>query len=374
MRKTNCIINGIVYYQRWATVNGKRELVRGDSESDWIRKVDKLKEDATLGLISTNFSLAKCMDSWIYTCLASNPSIKESTFSIHEGVYRNKIAPSSFAKLKLKDIRSVQVQTFLNNLTSQGATPYSVQSARKILRMFFAYAISESYILKNPCYNAHTPSLPIKHEIKVFSDSDIEKIKTSLIGDRNRFIVMLDLATGMRQGELLALKHSDMGKPTLKITKAQSTIRHIEKGQKIRYEIVDTPPKTKAGYREIPLPDSVKKEYEIHKKLCQEEKLARGLGKLIESDYLFYSKNRLRCQPSKLRESWKEILSRANIEFKTFHSLRHTYITKLVQNGVNIYTVMQLAGHEKIETTLRYTHIEMEHKEKVLDIIDSMIK
>lgn len=372
-KKTNCIINGIPYYRRYTTINSKRKMVYGESEKDWQRKVDKLKEEASLGLISTNSTVGQALETWLFDVYKNNPNIRQSTFSIHEGAYRNRLKNNEISQYKLKDVKSIHIQKFINGESENGRSAHSIQLARRILNMFFRYAVSEGYLLKNPCTNAHAPKAPPANEIKVFTDAEIERIKIALDGDRDRFLFILALATGLRQGELLALKHSDI-KDVVTVNKTQLMHRYPDREGNILYEIKDTAPKTDASYRDVPLPENIKKEYELHKKICQLKKLKLGQGRLSDDDYLFSTTSGLRWQTGQIQKKWKTILMKAEADYKSFHSLRHTYITKLVQSGVNIVTVMQLAGHSKIETTLRYTHVEMEHKEKAIDVINELIK
>jgi integrase len=360
MAKTNCVINGIPYFRKYATINGKRKMIYGKSEKDWQRKVDEEKKLEALGIIQTNSTLEKAMDIWVYDILKNNPQNKPSTFSVYEGVYRVQIKESPLMNMKLLDIKTAHVQNYLNSLDK---SVYMIQSIKKVLNMFCRYAVSEGYMLRNPCSNVKLPKSPHVQDIEIFSDEEIKAIRDALVGSRIRFLVELALATGMRQGELLALKHSDFDPIKINVTKTQSTIRHIAKDEEIEYEICDTEPKTKASYREIPLPEYIAAEYDLHKELCRKEKTMLGNGELIENDYMFLSKTGLRAQSAQIQKDWRNILLKAEVDYRSFHSLRHTYITKLVQTpGVNIVTAMELAGHSKLETTLRYTHVETKHK------------
>ncbi|MEI6821023.1 MAG: site-specific integrase [Bacteroidota bacterium] len=373
-KNTNCIINGKKYFRKYAIIDGKRKMFYGESERDWNKKVDEAKRKESLGLIDTNMSVDKAMGIWIYNALAHKPSIRLSTFSIHEGTYRNRILSSSLSSVNLIDCKSVHIQNLINKQIKDGLSANAIQCSRKVLNMFFKYAVTEGYILKNPCANAYAPKTEVNEEIKVFADDEIERIKIALIGDRYRFLFLFDLATGLRQGEALGFKHKDMKKDSVYVSRQQCTIRHIEQGEKTLYEISDEPLKTDASYREIPLPPSIRKEYLDHKRLCQLEKLKWGRGKLTDDDYLFLSPMGLRCQTGNIQSKWELVLKKAEVDYKSFHSLRHTYITKLVQSNINIVTVMQLAGHSKMSTTLRYTHIEKGFKELTIPIIENMIK
>lgn len=372
-KKTNCERNGIKYFRKYATINGQRKMIYGESEKDWQSKVDELMKLDNLGIIDTKDTLGQAMETWVYTILQGKHSIKKTTFAIYEGIYRNTIKGHKLMSMSLIRVKSINVQKYINDLSESKKSPHAIQQSKKVLNMFFKYAVSEGYILKNPCTNTSTPKMPAPEEIQVFTDSEITKIKNALIGDRDRFIVLLALSTGMRQGELLALRHSNLTADSVYVDKTQISIRHIKQGEKTTYEVSDEPPKTDASYREIPLTDNVKKEYKTHAALCQIEKMKRGKGRLDNEDCVFLSKTGLRYQPAQLQKKWSQILVKAEVPYKSFHSLRHTYITKLVQSDINIVTVMQLAGHSKMETTLRYTHVEMSHKLKAIDVINELL-
>ena len=233
---------------------------------------------------------------------------------------------------------------------------------------------------KNPCKNADIPdpnnkeggSVAMVDEdeevIEVFSDDELLKIKSVVYKRRIRFLFVLALSTAMREGEMWALIHEEFKTIPLWIHKSQKTIRHIKEGEPIEYEIIDGAPKSKAGYRYMPLADLVMKEYEIHWKLCREEKLSWGNGKLTDADHVFLSPTGKRCQSAQLQKEWKEILLEAGVEYKKFHALRHTCITKWAQApGADLLAIKELAGHKKFETTLKYTHIELGNKIKVIN-------
>lgn len=359
-KKTNCVINGKAYFRKYANIDGKRRMFYGESEKDWQKKVDAAKIEAAFGLIGSNMTLDEGMDKWVYEILASDISIRKSTYAIYEGIYRNQIKDADILKLKLKEIKTIHVQSLINNYLKNGYSYHSMQSIKKVLNMFFKFAVAEGYLLRNPCANAKLPKKPNSEDIKVFTDEEIEKIKNALEGDRDRFLFLFALGTGLRQGEILALTYNDLHGDTVKIIRQQITERIIEQGKKTEYEIKDGPLKTDASYREVPLSDTIKEEFKKH---CE---LTDGSGE----EYVFLSHMGLRCQTGQIQKKWKFILIKAGVEYKSFHSLRHTYITKQVQSGLELVTVMQLAGHSKYETTLRYTHIEKEHKMKSIDVLN----
>ena len=100
-KKTNCVINGIAYFRRYARINGKRQMFYGDCESDWKRKVDEAKENAAKGIIDTKSTLGKALRTWIYYILPTESKRRNKmSYAVYEGIYRNQICINKASQLK----------------------------------------------------------------------------------------------------------------------------------------------------------------------------------------------------------------------------------------------------------------------------------
>ncbi|MHC1722548.1 MAG: tyrosine-type recombinase/integrase [Aminipila sp.] len=363
-KKTNCVINGKAYFRKWTKINGKRKLVYGDSEKDWKAKVDELKKNEILGLVDCNTTLGKAMEEWMYGYMARKylKDNKNTTFARYEEIYRIRIAPRSITNLIVMDIKTPNMQAFFDELLAEGMEYNPRMEVRKILRMFFEYAINEGYILKNPISNVIVEGEHIAKEIEIFQDDEMVTIEEILTGHRNRFMYLLNYATGLREGELWALKHSDMhGDGFLVDSQIRPKKDFDINTKKHTYTMEDTPKlKTKSSKRYIPLPDWIEEEYKLHREVCKMENIKRGKGELIrDDDYLFLSPQGMFNRSANVNDELKALLIRAGLKPRTMHSFRHTYITNLVHlPEVNFAVVMELSGHGKLETTLRYTHIK----------------
>jgi Site-specific recombinase XerD len=376
-RKTNYTktVNGkdYDYYRKYATINGKREMIYGNSKSDWERKVEEKKRLANLGVTNADATFCKTIDFWMYNIAAKRHDIKPNTFAAYEGRYRLNIKGCHLAGFKLHEITAFTMQEYVNKLVDEGRSRGYIDKQLEVFNMFFKYATAEGCMFRNPLVNLSLPKPKGRDEIEVFSKMEIDRLIPSLKGERLGFLFYLSLASGVRIGEALATSHDDMVDP-FHVYKQQSYIRPI-KGVKDRekgyLDIVS--PKTKGSDRFIPLSPKVFDWYEEHKKICQIEKLARGKGKIAGSDQLFLHESGKRMHNAYIADEWKRMLNKADIPYRKIHTLRHTYITKLVQSGTPLATVMKLSGHVKYDTILRYTHVETDFVREATQAIDELL-
>ncbi len=139
-----------------------------------------------------------------------------------------------------------------------------------------------------------------------------------------REIVAFALNTGMRQGEILDLRW-----PCVDLFRKTATIMRSKNGER----------------RTIPLNQAV---LDVLK--------SKAKVRHIKSDYLFSSGNGTRIIERNLQRAFGQAIERAKIKDFRFHDLRHTFATRLVQSGIDLYTVVKLLGHKDIRMTQRYAH------------------
>lgn len=375
-RKTNCERNGIKYFRKYATLGGQRKMIYAESEKAWNQKVEELKRLDNFGIVQTKDTLGQAMDMWVYTLMVGRHDIRKTTVSIYETVYRNKIKDHPIMRLPLGEVKTIHIQTFINEMVNQGSSYHAINQGKKVLNMFFKYAVSEGYVLRNPCANTSMPKYEPPGDIEIFSDEEIKLIIGNIRGSHYWFMYLLAFATGMRMGELMALTYEDFKDGKVTVNKSLIVSRRPQKGAdgvKIECPIEIGPPKTDSSYRDIPVSENILKELDEWKKEAQLKNLKLGKGKLKDTDLVFTSPTGMYCRNPQIANDWKWILESLGIPHKKFHATRHTYITKLVQANMNLVTIMQLAGHSSLKTTLRYTHIEAEEKKVSADIMDKIL-
>ncbi|HHZ02019.1 MAG TPA: site-specific integrase [Tissierellia bacterium] len=147
------------------------------------------------------------------------------------------------------------------------------------------------------------------------------------------------------------------------------TSKIFDRDGNYHYELKVTKPKTKASRREVPLPAALKPELKKLEILVAEEKLKLGEA-YTNNTLLFPSQTGTYIDAKNLQRSWKRALEKANLPYRKFHALRHTYATTLFEKGVNIVTVSKLLGHSTIKTTEIYTHVLEDVKKEEVQVLN----
>ena len=383
--KTNTTVKGKNYFRVRAFVgfDDKGQYVYknfyGTSKSDAESKRNAYLKEIESGLNPdlSSQSLTMAMNTWLWN-IEKYSGNKSSSFERYEGIYRNYIKDAEIGLLKISDIKKLPIQKYYNSLKDNGKSYSQIKNLHKLLNKFFGYAETEAYVVKNPCKGLKLPKDDedeIDEEDKVVETFDNDEIITLVdsIGNKKlKYIIMFALLTGLRQGEILALDRKDIiNKTTVKVNKTLRSAKIFGDDGKNHYELKITKPKTKASKREVPIPATLKPELKKLENLIAEEKLRLGEA-YTNNTLLFPTTTGTYMDAKNLQRSWKRALENANIPYRKFHALRHTYATRLFENGTSILTVSRLLGHSSIKTTEIYTHVLEDIKTKEVECLDAI--
>lgn len=137
--------------------------------------------------------------------------VKPSTITRYEGIYRRYIKSSQISNIKLKDLRAAHLQNYYNTLINDKIISSStILTINKVLKSAFTQAIKEGYLLKNYCTMVSLPKKVKKDEIVYFTIEEQKAFIQACNGYRLEALFLFALGTGLRLGELLALKWSDI--------------------------------------------------------------------------------------------------------------------------------------------------------------------
>lgn len=247
-------------------------------------------------------------------------------------------------EINLQDVSHKLVREYL--LFIQKFSYSKTTTARKIasIRTFFRYLYREKVVNINPVSGINSPKRG-KNLPKFLTEYEIDKILNNIkietpAGYRNRTILELLYATGMRVSELSGLNFGDLNLEN-------NEIRVLGKGQKERIVLVSTRAKDF-------LFTYVKTARYM---ICPEKKDE----KISEISPVFINKTGYRLQPQSVRLAIKDVVEKIKLPKEvTPHVFRHSFATKLLENGADLRIVQELLGHSSISNTQIYTHVSTE--------------
>jgi integrase len=261
------------------------------------------------------------------------PMFKHSTQDLYRILATRHILPA-FGVLRLDEIPPVQVQRFIQQKQAQGYSPQTLAHLRNLLSKFFRTGIRWGWIETNPAQGVELPPMERRRTPRVLALGEIQRLARNLT-DPGRTIFLVAVLTGLRVGELLALRVEDVD-----LARATLSVR-----QSVYNNHVSTP-KTRGSERKLPIPTL--------------------LGKAIRqwlrvrpntSEWLFPSKARtpLNNRNVLYRHIWPAC-DRLEIPRFRWHALRHTFSTYQGNEGVPMPVLQSLLGHSHADTTMLYTH------------------
>lgn len=375
-RKINTEINGSKYFRVTATIGRDSEgkLIRkqfyGISQKDAEAKKDEYLNGLKNGL-NINFkkaSLGELMHSWLFEVVRVSNKIKPSSFERYEGIFRNYITNSTIYGIKISVLKSIQLQRYYNKLHDTGKSSNVIKNLNKLLKTFFNYCVDEGYIIKNPCIGKKIviPGKVEKKEedLKIFTDREIKVLNKALKDHRHRALILLALGTGLREGELLGLKWTDIDleNKELRVERSVKQVYIIAADETKEFKTIEQTPKSKSSIRTVSIPSTLIPILEQHAEIQEQEKLKAG-NSYEKNNYVFSTESGKVINARNLTRSYERLLKKAKIPYRKFHSLRHTYATKLFERKEDLKTVQILLGHSDVSITSNiYTHVMPKNK------------
>ena len=325
-----------------------------------LKKLQSEHSEAEPDKLKSNMRFGDWMNYWYEN--HSKPTIRPSTQKSYEALINGHAIPG-LGHIPLNKLTQADCQKFLNEMKNNGRKSHrdtkgaamserSVRLCHLVIRMSLDRAVKDGLIKKNPILGVKLPQAEQK-EMKVLTKAEIQRFLIQAKEEGLYELFLLELTTGLRRGEILALTWSDLNFETgeLHISK-QATL--------VSGKITISEPKTKAAFRTIILPPVM-------------VEVIREYQKDAFSPLMFPS--RLKpdqpIDPGHIRKRLQVILERAGCKKVRFHDLRHTFATMSLEHGMDLKTLSTIIGHVSAKTTLNiYTHITSEMQENAAASID----
>lgn len=279
-------------------------------------------------------------------------TVKESTIANY--IFKaNKHLLTYFGKIKFSKLSVSLVCKFIQDKLDDGLSAKYVSDMIVILKSMAKYA-SKTYNCKNPICNAELPKTE-KSELNLYSKEQQSRLKSTLLRNMNltKLGILLCLYTGIRIGELCALKWSDINlyERTISISK---TCQRIRINGDTATKLTITSPKSRSSVRSIPMPEFI-------------IKLLKAFVPSDKNAYFLSCSDKL-TEPRTVQYRFHSILRKAELPSINFHSLRHIFATSCIEIGFDVKTLSEILGHGTVEITLnRYVHSSMERKRECME-------
>jgi integrase len=314
------------------------ELARLVSEHDAGNSVDPSK-----------ITVAEFFDRWDRDWAAANVSLK--TLERYRQIARLQIKPN-IGNLAIQKLRPVHLADLYAKLGrgDEGLAARTIGHVHRLVHRMLRHAAAWGVVTQNVAAHVEPPSVT-ETEITILTEDQIGKVLEHLRGRTLRPIVSLALATGMRRGELLALRWKDADLDDASVTVARSLEQ--TKGS-LRFKA----PKTKHGRRKISVPAWMVAELRAHKAKQQERRLKLGMGRAPDDSLVFARWDGATRAPHWLTQKFGLTMAALKIEGVTLHSLRHTHASQLIAAGMDVLTISRRLGHGSPVITLKtYGHL-----------------
>ena len=291
--------------------------------------------------------------------VARRPFLKESSYAHYVELAENYIEPY-VGKLLFEELDNNTAVKYVSQLKTNGKTSgkgglsdKTIRDVCSLLKSVYNLASENGKCPSDIRFPRFAIAKSSRTKSQILTSEHQKQLEAYLMNNRcpENLGIMLCLYTGMRIGEICALKWSDVDLDSclINVNKTVLRIRNTQvRGKQPKTVIVTGTPKTESSQRTIPMPKVI-------------GELLKTEGKHLSGDYYVATCSTRLMEPRRYYEKYKTILRKCGITRNyTFHALRHTYATRCIESGIDPKVVSELLGHSSVTITLnRYVHPTM---------------
>lgn len=334
---------------------------KGASEEDARLRLRDREQQRDQGIIvdCSNDSVSQYMAKWMQLGkLDRSPSTHER----YDQLLRLYILPV-LGRQKLTKLRPMQIQSLLNTLRESGRrdgktgglAPKTVKHIHDLLRAALNQAVRWQILAINPATLVQPPKVP-KPSIHVASPNDIARLLAAINDSYYRIPILIAMATGMRRGEVCALRFEDFDDQTRTLIVRRSFVQ------------------TKSGVTEKSTKTDRPRVILLPADLAEELAALRESRQASPEDWISLNATGGKLAPKSLDKAYRRIRRAVGVDV-TLHGLRHTQATELILAGVPVKTVADRLGHSTVTVTQDiYAHVMPQHQQPAVDVVEKMLE
>jgi integrase len=326
------------------TLTGKRRRVSvyGDTQKAAraeLKKVrDRIADDAPVR--DSKQSVGTWMEKWRTTTLEVSDRAP-TTRSLYGSLSKKHLEPAPFGAITLDRLRPTDVEALILRLREKGLSDSTIRSVYVVLRAALDAAVRDGHVARNAAALVARPGVQ-QRETSYLPATDVTALLREAEGSRYHAALCLIFSTGMRRGEALALRWSDvdLDKGIVQIARTVS---------RVEGELVFSPPKSKRS-RTIPLSPGVVAMLKKHRTAQKEDRLRAG-NQWTDTGLIFTTEMGTAVDPRNLLRVVQNAAKSAKLSNVGTHTLRHSAATAWLESGIHIKAVSDLLGHSSISIT-----------------------
>ncbi|MFI5701738.1 tyrosine-type recombinase/integrase [Streptomyces xanthochromogenes] len=347
----------------------RRHVMSKVSEAEVIKKVRELEKQRDAGKVrkpGRPWTVKAWLLHWVEEI--AKPSVRENTYAGYEVAVRVHLIPGLGAH-RLDKLEPEHLERFYTKMLANGSKPATAHQAHRTIRTALNHAMRRGHVTRNVATLAVPPRIE-DEEVEPYDIEEVQRLLSEASKLRNSARWSIALALGLRQGEALGLRWSDVDLKAgvLRVRKNRLRPKYLhgcggECGskpgyckQRVRKNEDTANTKSRAGRRVIGVPDELVRLLELHKQE-QECERVRAAQEWQETGFVFTSPVGQPLVPSTDYGAWKQLLTDAKVRDGRLHDARHTAATVLLILGVPERVVMQIMGWSSTAMAARYQHV-----------------
>lgn len=363
------------------SVDGKRKTKRFQRKADARAFIDSLEMAAEMvserparSHTAEVITVGEWMDRWLE--LYAKPVVKLSTYCCYELYIRGHIKPQMGA-LYMNTLRADDLQQFFNdrsrngNLNGKGGlSPKTLTNLRNMMHLAFGQAVKNQLLRENLVESVRLPKSP-KQEMRVLNREEQERLVQAAryAPEPAAFGIIFDLFTGLRIGELCGLRweNVDLEQQLFQVCEIRNRLPNFDDAIPTSTSVrtVQTT-KTDNSRRTVYIMEGLLQDFKAYKAV--QDSISAQYPGYNSDGYVFCQENGEPYEPRTYQDLFKRCVRRAGIADANFHSLRHTFATRSLEQGMDVVTVSRLLGHANPSITLdKYGHALDDHKRKSIE-------
>lgn len=327
------------------------KYISGATQKEVKAKLKQHFEDCDMGIVENKYTFSEWAKTW-YDSYADY--VSPTTYESYR--YTIRILNGYFGSMRLMDIKTMHVEAFLRKMKRDGRSSSSISKLRGMLFQILNKAEANDFIRKNPVRFAEKMRRDGMVKPKdAFTTVEVRKLMSDLPEDKIGLTIRVMLGSGLRTQEFLALcpEHIEPDGSMIHVRQALKLVKGVA-------HIGST--KSRDGMRDVPIATEFRPYLVALRAMHGETFVWQSTRKDIP------------INPTRFRDYFRDALEQVDgVRKLTPHSTRHTYVSQLQANGVDIDTIKSLVGHADIQMTEHYLHVQSEVKLNAVERLNALL-